>query len=159
MVSHLGQSIRFHEGDVRPTGRNTEGVSGMKLRPGDAVIAMDIARDDSDLFVVTENGYGKRTLMSEHAVQGRGGLGVRAITLTDRKGYLAGVRVVRDNHEIMLQSRDGVVIRVRADGIQRYGRATQGVRVMNMREGDIVSAIARLVVSESGATAEEIDAD
>jgi DNA gyrase subunit A len=159
MVSHLGQSIRFHEDDVRPTGRNTEGVSGMKLRPGDAVIAMDIARDDSDLFVVTENGYGKRTLMSEHLVQGRGGLGVRAITLTDRKGYLAGVRVVRDNHEIMLQSRDGVVIRVRADGVQRYGRATQGVRVMNMREGDVVSAIARLVVSESGATAEEIDAD
>ena len=159
MVSHLGQSIRFHEDDVRPTGRNTEGVTGMRLRAGDEVLAMDIARDDSDLFVITENGFGKRTLISEYPVQGRGGIGVRTIKLTDRKGYLAGVRVVRDNHEIMLQSRDGVVIRMRADGIQRYGRATQGVKVMNMREGDVVSAIARMVVSESGATDEEIDAD
>jgi DNA gyrase subunit A len=159
MVSHLGQSIRFHEADVRPTGRNTSGVKGMKLGKGDEVIAVDIARDDSDLFVITENGYGKRTLMSEYHVQGRGGQGVRTVQLTDRKGYLAGVRVVRENHEIVLQSRDGVVIRMRADEIQRYGRATQGVRVMNMREGDVVSAMARLVVSESGATEEEIDAD
>jgi len=91
-------------------------------------------------------------------VKGRGGLGVRTILLTDRKGYLVGVRVVRDTHEIVLQSREGVVIRMRADGIQRYGRATQGVRVMNMREGDVVSAVARMVVSESGTTDEEIDA-
>ena len=158
MVSRLGQSIRFHESDVRPTGRNTEGVTGMRLGPGDEVIAMDVARDDSDLFVVTENGFGKRSPISDYPVQGRGGLGVRTVKLTDRKGYLAGVMVVRDNHEIMLQSRDGVVIRLRADGIQRYGRATQGVRVMNMREGDVVSAIARMVVSESGATDEEIEA-
>ena len=71
---------------------------------------------------------------------------------------IVGVRVVRENHEIMLQSRDGVMIRVRADGISRHGRATQGVKVMNMREGDVVSAIARMVVSESGATDEEIEA-
>ena len=131
----------------------------MKLRKGDEVIAMDIARDDSDLFVVTENGFGKRTPISEYRITARGGLGVRTVALTDRKGYLVGVKVVRDNHEIMLQSRDGVVIRVRADGISRHGRATQGVKVMNMREGDVVSAIARMVVSESGATDEEIDAD
>jgi DNA gyrase subunit A len=158
MVSHLGQSIRFHENDVRPTGRDTSGVHGMRLRKGDAVIAMEIARDDADLFVITENGFGKRTNISEYPVQGRGGQGVRTVKLTDRKGYLAGVRVVRDNHEIMLQSRDGTVIRLRADGIQRYGRATQGVKVMNMREGDVVSAVARMVVSESGASEEEIEA-
>jgi len=159
MVSRLGQAIRFHESDVRPMGRSASGVRGMKLRRGDEVISMDIARDDSDLFVVTENGFGKRTPISEYRITGRGGIGVRTIALTDRKGYLVGVKVVRDNHEIMLQSRDGVVIRVRADGISRHGRATQGVRVMNMREGDVVSAIARMVVSESGATDEEIDAD
>jgi DNA gyrase subunit A len=130
----------------------------MRLRKGDAVIAMEIARDDADLFVITENGFGKRTNISEYPVQGRGGQGVRTVKLTDRKGYLAGVRVVRDNHEIMLQSRDGTVIRLRADGIQRYGRATQGVKVMNMREGDVVSAVARMVVSESGASEEEIEA-
>jgi len=159
MISRLGQAIRFHESDVRPTGRSASGVHGMRLRKGDEVIAMDVARDDSDLFVITENGFGKRTLVSEYHVQSRGGQGVRTIALTDRKGYLAGVKVVRENHEIVLQSRDGVVIRMRADGISRYARATQGVRVMNMREGDVVSAIARMVVSESGATDEEIDAD
>jgi DNA gyrase subunit A len=159
MISRLGQAIRFHESDVRPMGRNASGVRGMKLRKGDEVISMDIARDDSDLFVITENGFGKRTPISEYRITGRGGIGVRTIALTDRKGYLVGVKVVRENHEIMLQSRDGVVIRVRADGISRHGRATQGVRVMNMREGDVVSAIARMVVSESGATDEEIEAD
>jgi DNA gyrase subunit A len=159
MVSRLGQAIRFHESDVRPTGRSASGVHGMRLRKGDEVISMDIARDDSDLFVITENGFGKRTPISEYRITGRGGLGVRTVALTDRKGYLVGVKVVRENHEIMLQSRDGVMIRVRADGISRHGRATQGVRVMNMREGDVVSAIARMVVSESGATDEEIDAD
>ena len=159
MISRLGQAIRFHESDVRPTGRSASGVHGMRLRKGDEVISMDIARDDSDLFVITENGFGKRTPISEYRITGRGGLGVRTVALTDRKGYLVGVKVVRENHEIMLQSRDGVMIRVRADGISRHGRATQGVRVMNMREGDVVSAIARMVVSESGATDEEIDAD
>jgi len=159
IISRLGQAIRFHESDVHPTGRSASGVIGMRLRKGDEVISMDIARDDSDLFVITENGFGKRTPISEYRITGRGGIGVRTVALTDRKGYLVGVKVVRENHEIMLQSRDGVVIRVRADGISRHGRATQGVRVMNMREGDIVSAIARMVVSESGATDEEIEAD
>jgi DNA gyrase subunit A len=159
MISRLGQAIRFHERDVRPTGRSASGVRGMKLRKGDEVISMDVARDDSDLFVITENGFGKRTPISEYRITGRGGIGVRTVALTDRKGYLVGVKVVRENHEIMLQSRDGVVIRVRADGISRHGRATQGVRVMNMREGDVVSAIARMVVSDSGATDEEIEAD
>ena len=159
MISRLGQAIRFHESDVRPTGRSASGVHGMRLRKGDEVITMDIARDDSDLFVITENGFGKRTPISEYRITGRGGIGVRTIALTDRKGYLVGVKAVRENHEIVLQSRDGVVIRMRADGISRHGRATQGVKVMNMREGDVVSAIARMVVSESGATDEEIDAD
>jgi len=159
IISRLGQAIRFHESDVRPTGRSASGVIGMRLRKGDEVISMDIARDDSDLFVITENGFGKRTPISEYRITGRGGIGVRTVALTDRKGYLVGVKVVRENHEIMLQSREGVVIRVRADGISRHGRATQGVRVMNMREGDVVSAIARMVVSESGATDEEIEAD
>ncbi len=158
MVSRLGQGIRFHESDVRPTGRNTAGVHGMRLRKGDEVISMDIARDDSDLFLITDAGYGKRTPISEWRVQGRGGQGVIAIKLTDVKGYLVGVRIVRENHEVMLQSRDGVVIRMRADGISRQSRTATGVRVMNMREGDVVSAVARMVVSDSGATDEEIEA-
>jgi len=157
MVSRLGQGIRFHEGDVRPTGRDTAGVHGMRLRDGDEVISMDIARDDSDLFLVTDAGYGKRTPIREWRVQGRGGQGVIAIKLTRAKGYVAGVLVVRDNHEVMLQSRDGVVIRMRADGISRQSRTATGVRVMNLREGDVVSAVARMVVSDSGATDEEVE--
>jgi DNA gyrase subunit A len=158
MVSRLGQAVRFHENVVRPIGRNTSGVIGMRLRRTDEVIAMDIARDDSDLLVITENGFGKRTPLNEYVVKGRGGLGVRTVTLTDKKGYLVGVRVVRENHEIAIQSRDGTVIRMRVDGIGRYGRATQGVKVMNLREADKVSAVALHVVSESGATDEEIEA-
>jgi DNA gyrase subunit A len=158
MVSRLGQAVRFHENAVRPMGRDTSGVIGMRLRRSDEVIAMDIARDDSDLLVITENGFGKRTPLNEYATKGRGGLGVRTVTLTDKKGYLVGVRVVRENHEIAIQSRDGTVIRMRVDGIGRYGRATQGVKVMNLREGDKVSAVALHVVSESGATDEEIEA-
>jgi len=157
MVSRLGQGIRFHESDVRPMGRDAEGVIGMRLRPGDEVISMDIARDDSDLFIVTDAGYGKRTPISEWRVQGRGGQGVIAIKLTGARGYIAGVCVVRENHEIMLQSRDGVVIRLRADNVSRQSRTATGVRVMNLREGDVVSAIARMVVSESGATDEEVE--
>ena len=159
LVSRLGQGIRFHESEVRPTGRNTSGVHGMRLRKGDELISMDIARDDSDLFLVTDNGYGKRTPIMDWRVQGRGGQGVIAIKLTDRKGYLVGVRMVRDNHELMLQSREGVMIRMAAADVSRQGRTATGVRVMNMREGDVVSAIARMVVSESGATDEEIDAE
>jgi DNA gyrase subunit A len=159
MVSRLGQGIRFHESEVRPSGRDTEGVIGMRLACGDAVLSMDVARDDSDLFLVTDNGYGKRTPISEWRVQGRGGQGVIAIKLTDVKGYLVAVRVVRENHEIMLQSRDGVVIRMRADGISRQSRIATGVRVMNLREGDVVSAVARMVVTDHGALSEEIDAD
>ncbi len=158
MVSRLGQGIRFHEGDVRATGRKSAGVLGMRLREGDELISMDIARDDSDLFLITDAGYGKRTPIGEWRVQKRGGQGVIAIKLTDVRGYLVGVRVVRENHEIMLQSRDGVVIRMRADGVSCQSRSATGVRVMHLREGDIVSALARMVVSESGATDEAIDA-
>jgi len=106
---------------VRSTGRNTSGVHGMRLRKGDTVIAMDIARDDADLFVITENGFGKRTSITEYPVQGRGGQGVRTVKLTEPQGLscwrASSAREPRD----LLQSRDGTVIRMRADGIQRYG--------------------------------------
>ncbi len=159
MISRLGQAIRFHERDVRPTGRSASGVHGMRLRKGDEVISMDIARDDSDLFVITENGFGKRTPISEYRITGRGGMGVRTIALTDRKGYLVGVKVRAR------QPRDHAA-EPRRRGHPHARRRHQpprarhpGVRVMNMREGDVVSAMARMVVSESGATDEEIDAD
>jgi DNA gyrase subunit A len=147
MVSRKGQAIRFHETDVRPMGRDASGVQGMRLRAGDEVIAVNIAHDDADVLVVTENGYGKRTRVSDYPVKGRGGMGVKTVQLTEAKGKLAGSRVVRDGYQVMLISDGGTVIRMPVDDIKRSGRATQGVIVMRLREGEHVSSLAPVVES------------
>jgi DNA gyrase subunit A len=147
MVSRRGQAIRFHESDVRPMGRDASGVQGMRLRSDDEVISVNIAHDDADVLVVTENGYGKRTRVSEYPVKGRGGLGVKTVQLTEAKGQLAGSRVVRDGYQVMLISDGGTVIRMPVDDIKRSGRATQGVIVMRLREGEHVSSLAPVVES------------
>ena len=128
-------------------GRATEGVRGMKLRAGDEVIAAGIASLGADLLVVTENGYGKRTPVSDYPCKGRGGLGVKTVQLTEAKGQLAGARVVEDVYQVMLISTGGTVIKMPADGIKRSGRATQGVIVMRLRDGETVSALAPVVDS------------
>jgi DNA gyrase subunit A len=157
MVSKLGQAIRFHEKDVRAMGRDASGVAGMRLRGDDEVISLNIAQDDSDLLVVTENGYGKRTRVADYPRKGRGGMGVKTIQLTDRKGTLAGARVVRDGYQVMLISTGGTVIRMPVDEIKRLGRATQGVIVMRLRGDEVVSSLAPVVESddENGAAGDE----
>ncbi|HEX5583442.1 DNA gyrase subunit A [Gaiella sp.] len=145
MVSRKGQAIRFHETDVRAMGRDTSGVAGMKLRAGDEVISVNIAEDDTDLLVVTENGYGKRTRVSEYPAKGRGGMGVKTAQLVAGKGQLAGARVVREGYQVMLISDGGTVIRMAVDEIKRLGRATQGVIVMRLREGEKVSSLAPVI--------------
>lgn len=147
LVSRKGQAIRFSEKDARPMGRATEGVRGMKLREEDEVIAAGIATPGADLLVVTENGYGKRTPVSDYPCKGRGGLGVKTVQLTEAKGQLAGARVVEDAYQVMLISTGGTVIKMPADGIKRSGRATQGVIVMRLRDGETVSALAPVVDS------------
>jgi DNA gyrase subunit A len=147
MVSRKGQAIRFHEGDVRPMGRDASGVQGMRLRADDEVIAVNIAHDDADVLVVTENGYGKRTRVSEYPIKGRGGMGVKTVQLTEAKGQLAGSRVVREGYQVMLISTGGTVIRMSVDDIKRSGRATQGVIVMRLREGERLSTLAPVVES------------
>jgi len=154
LVSRNGSAVRFAEGDVRPMGRDTTGVSGMKLRKGDEVIAVAIARDDQDLLVVTENGFGKRTRVAEYPTKGRGTMGVLTIRYNESRGRLAGAMIVRDGYEVMLISQDGTVIRQKAEGISRMGRATQGVRVMNLRDGDRVSSIARVTEPDAASGAE-----
>jgi DNA gyrase subunit A len=151
MVSRMGQAIRFHESDVRSMGRPASGVQGMRLRAGDEVIEVDIASDDADLLVVTENGWGKRTLVADYPVKGRGGLGVKTAQLVENKGRLAGARIVRDGYQVMLISNGGTVIRIPVDGIKRSGRATQGVIVMRLREGEQVSSLAPVVESDRDA--------
>jgi DNA gyrase subunit A len=152
MVSRGGQAIRFNEKDVRAMGRPASGVQGMRLRGGDEVIEVDIAKDDSDLLVVTKNGWGKRTRVSDYPVKGRGGLGVQTAKLVEGKGKLAGAHVVREGMQVMLISDGGTVIRIPVDGIKRSGRATQGVIVMRLREGEQVSSLALVAAGEDEAT-------
>src|SRR3954468_21460141 len=147
MVSRLGQAIRFSEKDVRAMGRDASGVQGMRFRGDDEVISVAIAADDADLLVITENGYGKRTRVSEYPKKGRGGMGVKTAQLTEARGHLVGARVVRDGYQVMLISTGGTVIRMSVDDIRRMGRSTQGVIVMRLREGELVSSLAPVVES------------
>jgi len=159
MVSRAGQAIRFSEEDVRAMGRDASGVQGMRLRAGDEVIAVNIAHDDADVLVVTENGYGKRTPVRDYPVKGRGGLGVKTVQLTEAKGQLAGSRVVRDGYQVMLISTGGTVIRMPVEEIKRLGRATQGVIVMRLREGEVVSSLAPVVESDQDAETDMAEPD
>src|SRR6195256_2419468 len=152
MVSRSGQAARFSEDRVRSMGRDTSGVQGMNVsQKNNAVLAMDVARDDQELLVVTQNGYGKRTPIPDYPVKGRGTMGVKTITLTENKGQLAGALVVREHHDLVFISQNGMVQRTSVRGINRYGRASQGVRVMNIRDDDQVSAVALVVESEATA--------
>lgn len=153
MVSRKGQAIRFHEREARPMGRATGGVTGMRLRAGDEVIAAGVAKDDAELLVVTENGYGKRTRLDEYPVKGRAGLGVKTVQLTEARGQLAGALIVRDGYQVMLMSTGGTVIRTPVDALRRLGRATQGVIVMRLRNGERVSTLAPVVEQGAGAPA------
>jgi DNA gyrase subunit A len=153
IVSRSGQAARFNEDQVRPMGRDTGGVRGMNVDRGDnRVLAMDVVRPDTELLVVTENGFGKRTAIEEYPVKGRGTMGVKTISLTERKGALAGALIVREHHELVFISQNGMVQRTGVRGISKQGRPAQGVRVMNLREDDRVSAVA-LVMETSTDTA------
>src|SRR5512134_1334211 len=154
MVSRLGQAVRFHGKQVRSMGRDTSGVAGMKLRAEDEVIELDIAVDDADLLVVTENGFGKRTRIGDYPVKGRGTMGVKTAQLVERRGRLAGARIVRDGYQVMLISTGGTVIKVPVDDIKRLGRSTQGVIVMRLKEREQVSALAPVVETDESEVAE-----
>ena len=147
LVSTDGKAILFPESDVRPMGRDTSGVRGITLKGGAKMLGMEITNGNGDLFVITEKGYGKRTLVAEYPEQKRGGQGVYTITMTQRKGQLAACRVVGPQHELMVVSSEGVVIRMKSRDISRLGRSTQGVRVMNVGAHDSVCALARMVVA------------
>jgi len=154
MVSRSGQAARFSEDAARPMGRDTGGVRGMNVSRGDnCVLAMDIARDDTELLVVTENGYGKRTPISEYPVKGRGAMGVKTIQLTEKKGGVAGALIVREHQDLVFISQNGMVQRTGVRGISRQGRPAQGVRVMNLREDDRVSAVALVMEDEADTSA------
>jgi DNA gyrase subunit A len=155
LVTQSGKAIRFKQTDARPMGRATAGVKGITLKNGDVVLSMDVVSDDAvDLFMITERGFGKRTALSGFPTHGRGGQGVIAMKTDGDRGKLAGVRVVRPGlHELVIVSNLGTTIRIDSDSVSQQGRTAQGVRVMNLRSGDLVSAIAKVVSSRS------VDAD
>ena len=142
MVSSAGKAIMWPEDEVRAMGRGTMGVRGMNVPAGSKVLGMEIAREGTDLFVITEKGYGKRTPIGDYPSHHRGGQGVYTITMTEKKGLLAAMKIVADEDEIMIMSEEGVVVRTPVEGISELGRSTQGVRVMNVAEEDRVTAVA-----------------
>jgi len=160
MVSRSGQASRFEEAKARDMGRATGGVKGMNVSQKDnRVLAMDVARSDQNLPAATENGYGKRTAIDDYPIKGRGTMGVKTIALTDKKGALAAALVVREHEDLVFISTNGMVQRTSVKGINRYGRASQGVKVMNMKEDDTVSAVALVMESaeDTGAGVAEGD--
>lgn len=142
MVSSAGKAIQWDESEVRAMGRDTMGVRGMKVNADARVLGMEIARPDSELLVITELGYGKRTPISEYPVHHRGGQGVYTITMTTKKGLLAAMEVVDSDDEIMIITEEGIVVRTPVSGISQLGRSTQGVTIMNVAKKDKVTAIA-----------------
>ena len=146
-----GRAIRFHEGDVRAMGRAATGVKGTTLRDNDEVVGMVVVSQGATLLTVTERGYGKRSPLEEYPVKGRGGIGVINIKTTERNGKVVTIQEVKDNDQMMLITKDGIVIRCPVSGISVIGRNTQGVRLINLEEGDRVVDVAHLAVEEEEA--------
>jgi len=149
-----GQSIRFKEEQVRPTGRGTYGVVAMRLDPGDAVVSMEMLNRGASILTVSENGYGKRTDMDEYRLQSRGGKGIITMKTTDKTGRVVGGQQVTDDDQLMLVTNKGKIIRLRMKDIRLIGRNTQGVRLIDVEEGERVVSLARLAEKEDEEEAE-----
>ncbi len=162
MVSSIGKAIMWDESEVRSMGRDTMGVRGMTVHDDVRVLGMEIARPGTELLVITELGYGKRTPVSEYPTHHRGGQGVNTITMTEKKGLLAAMKVVDPEDEVMIITEEGSVVRTPVSGVSQLGRSTQGVHVMNVADGDRISAIATSSSDENedeGMDAEQTGAD
>lgn len=144
LVTKDGMSIRFRQDNVRAMGRTAAGVRGINLDKGDAVVGMDIARDNADVLIITSAGYGKRTPVVEYRPQNRAGKGLKACRLTNKTGNIVGVKLVREENEMMLTTMAGYVIRFQISDVPKMGRLTQGVKVMSLDDGDQVISIARV---------------
>jgi len=143
-----GMAIRFHESDIRAMGRTAYGVRGITLRDDDLVVAMEVVRPGGTLLTVTERGYGKRTEIEEYRVQSRGGVGIINISTSDRNGIVVGVAYVQEGDEMLLITQQGMILRMQTNDVRAIGRATQGVRLIDIEEGDKVVSVAKLVEKE-----------
>lgn len=144
LVTKHGMCIRFKETDVRATGRSSMGVIGMNLAPNDEIVGMQLDHQGDSLFIVSENGLGKRTYLDEFTVQKRGGKGVKCYKITEKTGYVIGVKAVNDEHEIMMITTEGIIIQISMQDVNTLGRITSGVKVMNLDEGVKIAKIAKV---------------
>jgi DNA gyrase subunit A len=156
--SAMGKSIRFHESDIRASGRTARGVRGMNLAPEDRVVGMEVMQHGQTLFAVTENGYGKRTSIDEYPIHKRGGKGVITIKTNERNGQVVGIILVNDKDDLMLVTDRGKLIRMPVSGISVISRNTQGVRLIVIEAGERVVSAARLAEAEEQ-TSDEADGD
>ena len=155
LVTKYGQCIRFHETDVRSTGRNSMGVIGMNLVDRDEVVGMQLDTQGDYLLITSEKGLGKRTKMEEFSPQNRGGKGVKCYKITEKTGNIIGIKAVNDDHEIMMITTEGIIIRMKVEDISILGRVTSGVKLINMDEDVTVASIAK--VREDKSLIEEIE--
>ncbi len=144
LVTKYGQCIRFHESDVRSTGRQSMGVIGMNLADRDEVVGMQLDTQGEYLLIASEMGIGKRTKMSEFSPQNRGGKGVKCYKITEKTGYIVGIKAVNDVNEIMIITTEGIIIRIKVDSISILGRVASGVKLINMEEDVTIASIARV---------------
>jgi DNA gyrase subunit A len=145
-----GKCIRFEESKTRPMGRNASGVRGIRLKDeSDEVIGMISVNDmDSDILVVSENGYGKRSSLDAYRITNRGGKGVKTISITEKTGKLVSLKNVNDNDDLMIINKSGIAIRMEVASLRVMGRATQGVKLINLKENDSIAAVAKVVHEE-----------
>ena len=157
IVTKYGQCIRFNEQDVRATGRTSMGVRGINLTDGDEVVAMQLTDQGEQLLIVSEKGLGKRTVMDEFTAQNRGGKGVKCYKITEKTGEVVGAKAVNEDDEIMIINTEGIIIRMECKGISVLGRITSGVKLINLRENEIVASIAK--VKETQEDESEVQAE
>jgi DNA gyrase subunit A len=153
IASNAGKAIRFNESTVRPIGRTGAGVRGISLAGGEQVIGMICMEpgDGKDVLVLSEKGYGKRTDLDEYRITNRGGKGVKTINVTEKTGRLISIQSVSDDDDLMIINKSGITIRTAVAGIRLAGRATQGVRIINLREGDQIASVVAVPGTEDDA--------
>jgi DNA gyrase subunit A len=160
LASHQGMSIRFKEDDVRPMGRSTRGVTGMRFKKsGDYIVGAAVADQEHDILVVSEGGYGKRSKVDDYRMQSRGGTGVITLKVTEKTGPLMSLKSVQDKDELLLITHNGVVIRQRVSAIRETGRVAQGVRLIKLDEGDQVAAVAKILQEEDDAVEAVVESE
>jgi DNA gyrase subunit A len=161
MALKSGKAIRFNEEKVRPMGRNASGVRGIRLSNiKDEVIGLVCFQNgDSDVLVVSENGYGKRSKLDDYRITNRGGKGVKTINITDKTGNLISIKDVLDNDDLMIITKSGLLIRLPVSDMRVMGRATQGVRLIKLKDGDGIAAVTKVFIEENGENEENNDDD